>query len=61
MAKLFNSLLNDVTLEPESALDIVHNQVHNYCKKSWNEWPAEAHLHIFQEPMDYPVDVFLHL
>ncbi|KVH87574.1 UPF0481 protein At3g47200-like [Cynara cardunculus var. scolymus] len=50
VAKLFNSLSKDITLEPESELDIVHNQVHNYCKKPWNEWRANLIHTYFRSP-----------
>ncbi|KAI3730428.1 hypothetical protein L1987_61598 [Smallanthus sonchifolius] len=50
VAKLFNSLSKDITLDPESALDVVHKQVHNYCKKPWNEWRANLIHTYFRSP-----------
>ncbi|KAL7590171.1 hypothetical protein Lser_V15G36876 [Lactuca serriola] len=50
VAKLFNSLSKDITLDPESALDVVHKQVHNYCTKPWNEWRANLIHTYFRSP-----------
>ncbi|GJW96911.1 UPF0481 protein-like protein [Tanacetum coccineum] len=50
VAKLFNSLSKDITLDPESALDVVHKQVHNYCSKPWNEWRANLIHTYFRSP-----------
>lgn len=50
VAKLFNSLSKDITLEPDSALDVVHKQVHNYCSKPWNEWRANLIHTYFRSP-----------
>ncbi|KAK1416332.1 hypothetical protein QVD17_32121 [Tagetes erecta] len=50
VAKLFNSLSKDITLDPESELDVVHKQVHNYCKKPWNEWRANLIHTYFRSP-----------
>ncbi|XP_030440297.1 UPF0481 protein At3g47200-like [Syzygium oleosum] len=50
VAKLFNSLSKDVTLDPESSLDAVHKEVSRYCKKPWNAWRAKLiHTH-FRNP-----------
>ncbi|CAK9178784.1 unnamed protein product [Ilex paraguariensis] len=46
VAKLFNSLSKDITLHPESSLDIVHNKVNDYSRKRWNEWRANL-IHIY--------------
>ncbi|XXG78797.1 hypothetical protein AAC387_Pa08g2660 [Persea americana] len=50
VAKLFNELSKDVTLDPESSLDEVHKLVHDYCKKSWNEWRANLIHTYFRSP-----------
>ncbi|XP_047320058.1 UPF0481 protein At3g47200-like [Impatiens glandulifera] len=50
VAKLFNSLSKDVTLDPNSGLDRVHKKVHRYCKKSWNEWRANLIHTYFRSP-----------
>ncbi|KAI3665838.1 hypothetical protein L6452_44473 [Arctium lappa] len=50
VAKLFNSLSKDITLEPESELDIIHNQVHHYFKKPWNEWRENLIHTYFRSP-----------
>ncbi|XP_077227880.1 UPF0481 protein At3g47200-like [Tasmannia lanceolata] len=50
VAKLFNELSKDVTLDPESSLDEVHKMVHDYCKKSWNEWRANLIHTYFRSP-----------
>ncbi|KAG2706335.1 hypothetical protein I3760_05G099300 [Carya illinoinensis] len=46
VAKLFNSLSKDITLDPESSVDVVHKRVCEYCKKLWNKWRANLiHAH----------------
>ncbi|KAM7496229.1 hypothetical protein LguiA_020643 [Lonicera macranthoides] len=50
VAKLFNSLSKDITLDPESSLDVVHKKVHKYCKKPWNEWRANLIHTYFRSP-----------
>ncbi|KAJ6808551.1 uncharacterized protein M6B38_303055 [Iris pallida] len=50
LAKLFNSLSKDVTLDPESSLDEVHKKVHEYCRKSWNKWRANLIHTYFRSP-----------
>lgn len=50
LAKLFNSLSNDITLDPESDLYIVHKQVNNYWKKPWNAWRANLIHTYFRNP-----------
>ncbi|XP_030536754.1 UPF0481 protein At3g47200-like [Rhodamnia argentea] len=42
VAKLFNSLSKDVTLEPDSTFDAVHKQVSRHCEKFWIVWMAKA-------------------
>lgn len=50
LAKLFNSLSNDITLDPESDLNIVHKQVNNYWRKPWNAWRANLIHTYFRNP-----------
>ncbi|KAK2980051.1 hypothetical protein RJ640_000117 [Escallonia rubra] len=50
VAKLFNSLSKDTTLDPDSSLDAVHKKVHNYCKKPWNVWRANLIHTYFRNP-----------
>lgn len=50
VAKLFNSLSKDVTLDPQSRLDEVHKKVSNYCKKPWNAWRADIMHNYFRNP-----------
>ncbi|KAK0592181.1 hypothetical protein LWI29_014775 [Acer saccharum] len=50
LAKLFNSLSNDITLDPESNLNVVHQQVNNYWKKPWNAWRANLIHTYFRNP-----------
>ncbi|KAJ8759914.1 hypothetical protein K2173_010060 [Erythroxylum novogranatense] len=50
VAKLFNSLSKDITLDPESSLYAVHKKVNAYCKKSWNEWRANLIHTYFRNP-----------
>ncbi|XP_026404599.1 UPF0481 protein At3g47200-like isoform X1 [Papaver somniferum] len=50
VAKLFNELSKDVTLDPDSSLDKVHKKVNDYCKKKWNEWRANLIHTYFRSP-----------
>ncbi|KAK6917035.1 Protein of unknown function DUF247, plant [Dillenia turbinata] len=50
VAKLFNSISKDITLDPDSSLDIVHKKVNEYCKKRWNEWRANLIHTYFRNP-----------
>ncbi|KAL5700487.1 hypothetical protein ACHQM5_025923 [Ranunculus cassubicifolius] len=50
VAKLFNALSKDVTLDPESSLDRVHKKVHDYCRKKCNEWRANLIHTYFRSP-----------
>lgn len=50
VAKLFNSLSKDVTLDPDSSLDGVHRRVSNYCGKRWNMWRANLLHTYFRNP-----------
>lgn len=50
VAKLFNHLSKDVTLDPNSSLDKVHRQVNQYSRQSWNEWRANLIHTYFRNP-----------
>ncbi|KAF5449162.1 hypothetical protein F2P56_029639 [Juglans regia] len=50
VAKLFNSLSKDITLDPESSLDVVHKRVSGYCKKRLNRWRANLIHTYFRNP-----------
>ncbi|XP_019189358.1 PREDICTED: UPF0481 protein At3g47200-like [Ipomoea nil] len=50
VAKLFNSLSKDTTMDPESSLDLVQNKVSEYCQKPWNEWRANLIHTYFRSP-----------
>lgn len=50
VAKLFNSISKDITLDPDSSLDYVHKNVTAYCKKAWNEWRANLIHTYFRNP-----------
>ncbi|KDP23229.1 hypothetical protein JCGZ_23062 [Jatropha curcas] len=50
VAKLFNSMSKDITLDPNSSLDFVHKKVNAYCKKAWNEWRANLIHTYFRNP-----------
>lgn len=50
VAKLFNSLATDVTLDPDGNLDSVHKRVNKYCKKRWNQWRANLIHTYFRNP-----------
>ncbi|EEF50157.1 UPF0481 protein At3g47200 [Ricinus communis] len=50
VAKLFNSLSKDITLDPNSSLDFVHKKVNAYCRKAWNEWRANLIHTYFRNP-----------
>ncbi|KAM7264582.1 hypothetical protein ACFE04_002265 [Oxalis oulophora] len=50
VAKLFNSLSKDITLDPEGGLDEVHKRVYNYCSKPWNKWRANLIHTYFTNP-----------
>ncbi|CAN1842390.1 UPF0481 protein At3g47200 [Linum perenne] len=50
VAKLFNSLSRDITLDPESSLELVHKRVNAYCNKPWNEWRANLIHTYFRNP-----------
>ncbi|CBI29296.3 unnamed protein product, partial [Vitis vinifera] len=50
VAKLFNSLSKDITLDPDGPLYGVHKKVNDYCRKSWNEWRANLIHTYFRNP-----------
>lgn len=50
VAKLFNSLSKDITLDPESSLDVVQKIVSDYCKKPSNQWRANLIHTYFRNP-----------
>ncbi|CAN0865282.1 UPF0481 protein At3g47200 [Linum grandiflorum] len=50
VAKLFNSMSRDITLDPESSLEVVHKRVSAYCRKPWNEWRANLIHTYFRNP-----------
>ncbi|OWM76304.1 UPF0481 protein At3g47200-like [Punica granatum] len=50
VAKLFNSLSKDITLDPNCILDVVHKKVNGYCKKPWNMWRANLIHTYFRSP-----------
>ncbi|KAF8009063.1 hypothetical protein BT93_J0143 [Corymbia citriodora subsp. variegata] len=50
VAKLFNSLCKDVTLEPNSSLDTLHTEVRNYCRKTYYTWRATLCHTYFRSP-----------
>ncbi|GKV47181.1 hypothetical protein SLEP1_g54100 [Rubroshorea leprosula] len=50
LAKLFNSLSKDTTVDPRSSLNQVHMEVTRYCKKACNEWRANLIHTYFRNP-----------
>ncbi|KAL3502063.1 hypothetical protein ACH5RR_036512 [Cinchona calisaya] len=50
VADLFNSLLKDGTLDPDSSLSTVHNMVTSYCKNPWPRWRANLSQTYFTNP-----------
>ncbi|KAI9095406.1 hypothetical protein K1719_026440 [Acacia pycnantha] len=50
VAKLFNSLSKDVSVDREGGLDIVQVSVCRYCKKPWNKWRANLIETYFRNP-----------
>ncbi|KAJ7969366.1 UPF0481 protein [Quillaja saponaria] len=50
VAKLFNSLSKDITLDPERELSVVHMKVSEYCRKPWNKWRANLIQTYFRNP-----------
>ncbi|GMJ04079.1 hypothetical protein like AT3G50120 [Hibiscus trionum] len=50
VARMFNSLSEDITLDPENSLDEVRKMVNRYCRKAWNEWRANLIHTYFRNP-----------
>ncbi|XP_027368542.1 UPF0481 protein At3g47200-like [Abrus precatorius] len=50
VAKLFNSLSKDITVDGEGVLDVVSMSMSNYCKKPWNKWRANLIHTYFRNP-----------
>ena len=50
VAKLFNSLSMDVSLEQEGGLDEVHRRVSAYCRRRWPRWRASLVHTYFRSP-----------
>ncbi|KAK3228957.1 hypothetical protein Dsin_000838 [Dipteronia sinensis] len=50
VAKLFNSLSKDISLDPESDLIVVHKQVNKYWRQPWNAWKAHLMHTYFRNP-----------
>ncbi|XP_039159379.1 UPF0481 protein At3g47200 [Eucalyptus grandis] len=50
VAKLFNSLSKDVTLDCDGSLDAVHRKVSEYCKRRLNRWRARLYRTYFRNP-----------
>lgn len=50
VAKLFNSLSQDIALDPDSNLDYVHKKVNSYYRKPWNKWRANLMHTYFTNP-----------
>ncbi|KAH7860183.1 hypothetical protein Vadar_010275 [Vaccinium darrowii] len=50
VAKLFNSISKDVTLDPDSSLDVVYESVNKYCKKRYHKWRANLCHTYFRNP-----------
>lgn len=50
VAKLFNSLSKDISLDPNSSLNFVHQKINVYCKKACNEWRANLIHTYFRNP-----------
>ncbi|KAL5799155.1 hypothetical protein ACOSQ4_032039 [Xanthoceras sorbifolium] len=50
VAKMFNSLSKDITLDPESDLIFVHKQVNKYWREPWNAWRGNLMHTYFRNP-----------
>ncbi|KAF8020573.1 hypothetical protein BT93_G1108 [Corymbia citriodora subsp. variegata] len=50
VAKLFNSLNKDMTLDTDNSLVAVREEVSKYCKKPWNKWRANLIQTYFRSP-----------
>ncbi|KAJ4840143.1 hypothetical protein Tsubulata_000211 [Turnera subulata] len=50
VAKMFNTLSKDITLDPDGRLGVIHRHINAYCKKRWNEWRANLVHTYFRNP-----------
>ncbi|KAJ1432187.1 hypothetical protein SESBI_06826 [Sesbania bispinosa] len=50
VAKLFNSLSKDITVDHQGVLDEVKMSMRYYCKKPWNKWRANLTQTYFRNP-----------
>lgn len=50
VAKLFNSLSKDITVDPNGVLDVVRMSMSDYCKKPWKRWRANLIQTYFRNP-----------
>ncbi|KAL3500693.1 hypothetical protein ACH5RR_039786 [Cinchona calisaya] len=50
VARLFNSLLKDVALDPESRLNEVRVMINKYCKTKWHKWRGSLIQTYFRNP-----------
>ncbi|KAF8009061.1 hypothetical protein BT93_J0141 [Corymbia citriodora subsp. variegata] len=50
VARLFNSLNKDMTLDTNNSLVAVREEVSKYCKKPWNKWRANLIQTYFRSP-----------
>lgn len=50
VAKLFNSLSRDITVDRHGVLDVVRMSMSDYCKKPWNRWRANLIHTYFRNP-----------
>ncbi|KAF7815365.1 UPF0481 protein [Senna tora] len=50
VAKLFNSLSRDLTVDRQGGLDVVQVSVCRYCKKPWNRWRSNLIETYFRNP-----------
>ncbi|KAK6931950.1 Protein of unknown function DUF247, plant, partial [Dillenia turbinata] len=62
VAKLFNTISRDLTLDPQSRLGNVHKQVKQYSKRDWNVWRANLVHRYFTNPwasLSFAAAIFL--
>ncbi|KAF8010260.1 hypothetical protein BT93_J1025 [Corymbia citriodora subsp. variegata] len=50
VAKLFNSLCQEVTVKSHSSLKPVQKDISEYCEQPWNLWRANLHRTYFRSP-----------
>ncbi|KAK7320521.1 hypothetical protein VNO77_30070 [Canavalia gladiata] len=50
VAKLFNSLSKDISVDLHPVFDMVQMSMNNYCKKPWNKWRANLIHTYFRNP-----------